>query len=107
MTFEVTTSYNSSSFYKNGCSYVVLSVKVKKNISGLDIGYVPAGPHAFFRSSGQFGPQQLILCWPPEAIGFQIGGKRMYQFFVTYRVPPCDGLTYKYFHPQSYSTCAY
>ena len=32
--------------------------------TGLDIGYVPAGPHAFFRSSGQFGPQQFILCWP-------------------------------------------
>ena len=32
----------------------------------------------------------------------------MYQFFMlTYRVSPCDGLTYKYFHPQSYSTCTY
>ena len=32
--------------------------------SGLDIGYVPAGPCAFFRLSGQFGPQQFIFCWP-------------------------------------------
>ena len=31
---------------------------------GLDIGYVPAGPDAFFRWSGQFGPQQLIFYWP-------------------------------------------
>ena len=29
--------------------------------AGLDIGYVPAGPDAFFRWSGQFGPQQLIF----------------------------------------------
>ena len=70
--------------------------------AGLDIGYVPAGPHPFFRSLGQFGPQQLILWWPVGPVAFR------YQFFLlTYRVPPCDGLTYKYFHPQSYSTCAY
>ena len=38
--------------------------------SGLDIGYVPAGLDAFFRWSGQSGPQQFILWWPvgPEAI---------------------------------------
>ena len=42
------------------------------------------------------------------ASGFQIGGKRMYQFFLlTYGVSPCDGLTYKYFHPQSYYIFAY
>ena len=33
-------------------------------MSGLDIGYVPAGPDAFLRWSGQFGPQQLIFYWP-------------------------------------------
>ena len=33
-------------------------------LAGLDIGYVPAGPDAFFRWSGQFGPQQLIFYWP-------------------------------------------
>ena len=38
---------------------------------GLDIGYVPALPHAFFRLSGQFGPQQLILCWPEGPVAFQ------------------------------------
>ena len=32
--------------------------------TGLDIGYVPAGPDAFLRWSGQFGPQQLIFYWP-------------------------------------------
>ena len=29
--------------------------------SGLDIGYVPAVPHAFLRLSGQFGPPQFIF----------------------------------------------
>ena len=38
---------------------------------GLDIGYVPAGPHAFFRSSGQFGPQPFILCWPAGPVAFR------------------------------------
>ena len=32
--------------------------------AGLDIGYVPAGAHAFFRLSGQFGPPQFIFHWP-------------------------------------------
>ena len=41
------------------------------NNAGLDIGYVPAGPHAFFRSSGQFGPQQFILCWPAGPVAFR------------------------------------
>ena len=35
-----------------------------KDQAGLDIGYVPAGPDAFLRWSGQFGPQQLIIYWP-------------------------------------------
>ena len=37
---------------------------------GLDIGYVPAGPDAFFRWSGQFGPQQLIFYWPGGPVDF-------------------------------------
>ena len=37
---------------------------------GLDIGYVPAGPDAFFRWSGQFGPQQLIFYWPAGPVDF-------------------------------------
>ena len=32
--------------------------------AGLDIGYVPAVPHAFLGLSGQFGPLQLIFHWP-------------------------------------------
>ena len=40
--------------------------------AGLDIGYVPAGPHAFFRSSGQFGPQ-FNLCWPAGPVAFNRG----------------------------------
>ena len=38
--------------------------------AGLDIGYVPAGPDAFFRWSGQFGPQQLIFSWPAGPVDF-------------------------------------
>ena len=38
--------------------------------AGLDIGYVPAGPDAFFRWSGQFGPQQLIFYWPAGPVDF-------------------------------------
>ena len=34
--------------------------------AGLDIGYVPAAPDAFFRWSGQLGPQQLIFYWPVD-----------------------------------------
>ena len=40
------------------------------SIPGLDIGYVPAGPDAFFRWSGQFGPQQLIFYWPAGTVDF-------------------------------------
>ena len=29
--------------------------------AGLDIGYVPAGPHAFLRLSGQFGPPPVFF----------------------------------------------
>ena len=38
--------------------------------AGLDIGYVPAGPHAFLRLSGQFGPLQLIFHWPEGPVDF-------------------------------------
>ena len=38
--------------------------------SGLDIGYVPAGSHAFLRLSGQFGPLQLIFPWPLGPVDF-------------------------------------
>ena len=47
---------------------------IKSNIGdpGLDIGYVPAGPDAFFRWSGQFGPQQLIFYWPAGPVTIHI-----------------------------------
>ena len=32
-------------------------------MTGLDIGYVPAVPHAFLRLSGQFGPLQFSGQW--------------------------------------------
>ena len=38
--------------------------------AGLDIGYVPAGPHAFLRLSGQFGPPQFIFHWPEGPVVF-------------------------------------
>ena len=41
-----------------------------KLIAGLDIGYVPAGPDAFFTWSGQFGPQQLIFYWPAGPVDY-------------------------------------
>ena len=40
------------------------------NNAGLDIGYVPAGSHAFLRLSGQFGPLQLIFHWPEGPVDF-------------------------------------
>ena len=45
---------------------------------GLDIGYVPAGPHAFLRPSGQFGPPQFIFHWPEWPVFF----------FCVLRMPP-------------------
>ena len=48
---------------------------------GLDIGYVPAGPHAFFKSSGQFGPQQLILRWPAGPVAFRSVANACTSFF--------------------------
>ena len=42
----------------------------KTATAGLDIGYVPAGQDAFFRWSGQFGPQQLIFYWPDGPVDF-------------------------------------
>ena len=47
-----------------------VSVSISLAPSGLDIGYVPAGPDAFFRWSGQFGPQQLIFYWPAGPVDF-------------------------------------
>ena len=44
--------------------------KGDSNSAGLDIGYVPARPDAFFRWSGQFGPQQLNLYWPAGPVDF-------------------------------------
>ena len=41
-----------------------------RSVAGLDIGYVPAGPRAFFWLSGQFGPQQFIFCWPAGPVTF-------------------------------------
>ena len=52
-----------------------------REYAGLDIGYVPAGPHAFFRSSGQFGPQQFILCWPAGPVAFRSVANACTSFF--------------------------
>ena len=51
--------------------------------AGLDIGYVPAGPDAFLRLSGQFGPPQFIFHWPegPVLLFFCF-------LFLVLRMPP-------------------
>ena len=59
-----------------------LPFKQKYN-SGLDIGYVPAVPHAFLRLSGQFGPPQFIFHWPKGPVFF---------FFLVLRMPPLFSL---------------
>ena len=51
---------------------IILATLLRKTHTGLDIGYVPAGPDAFFRWSGQFGPQQLIFYWPAGPVEFFI-----------------------------------
>ena len=75
------------------------------NCAGLDIGYVPADPHAFLRLSGQFGPPQFIFHWPEGPVVFFLfffsasyatiiftgnrqkseGNVNSYLFFVIYR----------------------
>ena len=58
--------------------------------AGLDIGYVPAGPDAFFRWSGQFGPQQLIFYWPAGPVDllllFFIFYFFLFLFFITIHI---------------------
>ena len=39
-------------------------------VTGLDIGYVHAGPLAFLRLSGRFGPPQFIFHWPEGPVDF-------------------------------------
>ena len=53
----------------------------ENNSSGLDIGYVPAGPHVFLRLSGQFGPPQFIFHWPEGPVFF-------FFFLLVLRMPP-------------------
>ena len=77
-------------------------------LQGSTLAMCPLARMHFFRSSGQFGPQQFILCWPEGPVAFRSVANACTSFFLlTYRVSPCDGLTYKYFHPQSYSICVY
>ena len=63
---------------REGCLFQAIIVHGKKDNSGLDIGYVPAGPHAFLRLSGQFGPPQLIFHWPEGPVDFLI----LFLFFI-------------------------
>ena len=54
-------------FNENVLIYIVKEINIHtchEINPGLDIGYVPAGPHAFLRLSGQFGPPQFIFHWP-------------------------------------------
>ena len=50
-------------YAKARVDYTFAKVRVDYT-SGLDIGYVPAGPHAFLRVPGQSGPPQFIFRWP-------------------------------------------
>ena len=52
-----------------------LGLGLKLGLAGLDIGYVPAGPHAFLRLSGQFGPPQFMFHF-------------FFFFFLVLRMPP-------------------
>ena len=55
---------------------------MRYEVAGLDIGYVPAGPDAFFRWSGQFGPQQLIFYWPAGPVDFFLNFYFFYFYFI-------------------------
>ena len=70
-----------TTYEKYGKMYNVGRCIMWKHVSGLDIGYVPAGPHAFFRSSGPFGPQQFILCWPAGPVAFRSVANACTSFF--------------------------
>ena len=62
----------------NCVSMMTNMLRLYKFTTGLDIGYVPAVPHAFFRPLGQFGPQQFNLCWPAGPVAFD---RFIYLFF--------------------------
>ena len=65
---KITCTKNQNSEYLSPLPY--RQPEIWQIITGLDIGYVPAGPDAFFRWSGQFGPQQLIFYWPAGPVDF-------------------------------------
>ena len=73
-----------------------LKSEINIYLTGLDIGYVPTGPHAFLRLSGQFGPPQcfffnVFFSASYAAIIFTAnrqnseGNVNSYLFFVIYR----------------------
>ena len=59
-------------------------MKTAAERTGLDIGYVPAGPHAFLRLSGQFGPPQFTFHWPEGPVVFFF----FFFFFLVVCMPP-------------------
>ena len=67
--------------------------KRDRRVAGLDIGYVPAGSHAFLRLSGQFEPPQFVLFFSASYAAIIFTGNRQnsegnvnsYLFFVIYR----------------------
>ena len=69
--------------------FLVLVIVCSIQTAGLDIGYVPAGPHAFLRLSGQWIFFFLVLRMPPLFL-LGIGKTRKATlihtyFFVIYR----------------------
>ena len=60
----------SSNFIKKYSNNKKKNSNEGQSTAGLDIGYVPAGPNAFLRPSGQFGPPQFIFHWPEGPVFF-------------------------------------
>ena len=68
-------------------AFITRNLDTKKyvyiTLTGIDIGYVPAGSHAFLRLSGQFGPPQFIFHWPEGPVEFFI-----FFYFLVLRMLP-------------------
>ena len=80
---EIRKSVNKKSKMSLRYMLVLAPKHLQYTVAGLDIGYVPAGSHAFLRLSGQFGPPQFIFHWPEGPVFFFF-----FFFFLVLRMPP-------------------
>ena len=69
-------------FFDINCYHYVIQHPI---FAGLDIGYVPAGLHAFLRLSCQFGPPQFVFHWPEGPVFFFFF---FFFFLLVLRMPP-------------------